>query len=50
MALSLMRSESTQRDLSAVRRLIERDIPVDLETLMDPSKSFAAMLMVEAQS
>jgi NADPH-dependent 2,4-dienoyl-CoA reductase/sulfur reductase-like enzyme len=39
---------NAQRDLSAVRRLIERNIPIEPEALTDPSKSFAAMLKVKA--
>src|SRR5262249_58247538 len=35
---------NVQRDLSMARRLIERRIPVDPESLADPSKPLAAML------
>jgi 3-phenylpropionate/trans-cinnamate dioxygenase ferredoxin reductase subunit len=35
---------NAQRDLAAVRRLIERKIPVDAEALADPAKPFNAML------
>jgi 3-phenylpropionate/trans-cinnamate dioxygenase ferredoxin reductase subunit len=35
---------NAQRDLAAVRRLIERKIPVDAAELADPSKPFNAML------
>ena len=33
-----------QRDLAAVRRLIERKVPIDAEALADPAKPFNAML------
>lgn len=39
---------NAQRDLSAIRRLIERKIPVDPEFLADPAKPFAAMLKVNS--
>jgi NADPH-dependent 2,4-dienoyl-CoA reductase/sulfur reductase-like enzyme len=35
---------NVQRDLAAVRRLIERQIPVDATALADPAQPFAAML------
>lgn len=35
---------NAQRDLAAIRRLIERSIPVDAEALADPAKPFNAML------
>jgi NADPH-dependent 2,4-dienoyl-CoA reductase/sulfur reductase-like enzyme len=35
---------NAQRDLAAVRRLIERKIPVDPAALADPAQPFAAML------
>jgi NADPH-dependent 2,4-dienoyl-CoA reductase/sulfur reductase-like enzyme len=35
---------NAQRDLAAIRRLIERKIPVDVEALADPAKPFNAML------
>ena len=35
---------NAQRDLAAVRRLIERKIPVDAEALADPAKPFNEML------
>jgi NADPH-dependent 2,4-dienoyl-CoA reductase/sulfur reductase-like enzyme len=35
---------NAQRDLAAVRRLIERKIPVDAEALADPAQPFNAML------
>jgi NADPH-dependent 2,4-dienoyl-CoA reductase/sulfur reductase-like enzyme len=35
---------NVQRDLAAIRRLIERKIPVDVEALADPAKPFNAML------
>ena len=39
---------NAQRDLAAVRRLIERKIPVDVEALADPAKPFNAMLKAKA--
>jgi NADPH-dependent 2,4-dienoyl-CoA reductase/sulfur reductase-like enzyme len=39
---------NAQRDLAAVRRLIERKIPVDAEALADPAKPFNAMLKAKA--
>ena len=39
---------NVQRDLAAVRRLIERKIPVDAEALADPAKPFNAMLKAKA--
>src|SRR6185295_5736468 len=39
---------NAQRDLAAVRRLIERKIPVDAEALADPAQSFNAMLKAKA--
>jgi 3-phenylpropionate/trans-cinnamate dioxygenase ferredoxin reductase subunit len=39
---------NAQRDLAAVRRLIERKIPVDPEALADPSQPFNAMLKAKA--
>ena len=35
---------NVQRDLAAVRRLIERRMPVDPAALADPSQPLAAML------
>ena len=35
---------NAQRDLAAIRRLIERNIPVDADALADPAKPFNAML------
>jgi len=35
---------NVQRDLAAVRRLIERKVPVDTAALADPAQPFAAML------
>ena len=35
---------NAQRDLAAVRRLIERKVPIDAEALADPAKPFNAML------
>ncbi len=39
---------NAQRDLAAVRRLIERKIPVDAAALADPAKPFNAMLKTKA--
>jgi 3-phenylpropionate/trans-cinnamate dioxygenase ferredoxin reductase subunit len=39
---------NAQRDLAAVRRLIERNIPVDQAVLADPGQPFAAMLRARA--
>lgn len=39
---------NVQRDLAAVRRLIERKIPVDPAALADPAQPFAAMLKAKA--
>jgi NADPH-dependent 2,4-dienoyl-CoA reductase/sulfur reductase-like enzyme len=39
---------NAQRDLAAVRRLIERKIPVDAEALADPAQPFNAMLKAKA--
>ena len=39
---------NVQRDLAAVRRLIERKIPVDAAALADPAKPLAAMLKAKA--
>ncbi|CAM9940692.1 unnamed protein product [Phaeothamnion confervicola] len=39
---------NAQRDLAAVRRLIERKISVDSAALADPSQPFAAMLKAKA--
>jgi NADPH-dependent 2,4-dienoyl-CoA reductase/sulfur reductase-like enzyme len=39
---------NAQRDLAAVRRLIERKVPVDAAALADPSQPFAAMLKGKA--
>jgi 3-phenylpropionate/trans-cinnamate dioxygenase ferredoxin reductase component len=39
---------NAQRDLAAVRRLIERRIPVDPAALADPNVPFAAMLKAKA--
>jgi hypothetical protein len=38
---------NVQRDMAAIRRLIERKIPVDPDALADPGKPFAAMLKVK---
>ena len=35
---------NAQKDLAAVRRLIERKIPIDPAALADPNAPFAAML------
>ena len=35
---------NVQRDLAAVRRLIERNVPVDAAALADPAQPFNAML------
>lgn len=39
---------NAQKDLAAVRRLIERRIPVDAAALADPGQPFAAMLKAKA--
>ena len=39
---------NAQRDLAAVRRLIERKIPVDVSALADPAQPFNAMLKAKA--
>lgn len=39
---------NAQRDLAAIRRLIERNIPVDAEALADPAVAFNAMLKAKA--
>jgi NADPH-dependent 2,4-dienoyl-CoA reductase/sulfur reductase-like enzyme len=39
---------NAQRDLAAIRRLIERSIPVDVDALADPAKPFNAMLKPKA--
>jgi hypothetical protein len=39
---------NAQKDLAAVRRLIERKIPVDPAALADPNVPFAAMLKAKA--
>jgi NADPH-dependent 2,4-dienoyl-CoA reductase/sulfur reductase-like enzyme len=39
---------NVQRDLAAVRRLIERRIPVDPATLADPAQPFQAMLKAKS--
>jgi NADPH-dependent 2,4-dienoyl-CoA reductase/sulfur reductase-like enzyme len=39
---------NVQRDLAAVRRLIERRVPVDATALADPNQPFAAMLKAKA--
>jgi NADPH-dependent 2,4-dienoyl-CoA reductase/sulfur reductase-like enzyme len=39
---------NAQRDLAAVRRLIERKVPVDPAALADPAQPFAAMLKAKA--
>jgi 3-phenylpropionate/trans-cinnamate dioxygenase ferredoxin reductase component len=39
---------NAQRDLAAIRRLIERRIPVDVGALADPAKPFNAMLKMKA--
>jgi NADPH-dependent 2,4-dienoyl-CoA reductase/sulfur reductase-like enzyme len=38
---------NVQRDLAAVRRLIERKIPIDISRVADPTWSFADMLKVK---
>jgi NADPH-dependent 2,4-dienoyl-CoA reductase/sulfur reductase-like enzyme len=43
-SLSYALGINVQRDMAAIRRLIERKIPVDPGALADPSKPFAAML------
>jgi NADPH-dependent 2,4-dienoyl-CoA reductase/sulfur reductase-like enzyme len=39
---------NAQRDLAAIRRLIERGIPVDADALSDPAQPFNAMLKAKA--
>ena len=39
---------NAQRDLAAIRRLIERRVPVDPAALADPAQPFAAMLKAKA--
>jgi NADPH-dependent 2,4-dienoyl-CoA reductase/sulfur reductase-like enzyme len=39
---------NVQRDLAAIRRLIERKIPIDIAHLADPLRPFADMLKVRA--
>ena len=39
---------NVQRDLAAVRRLIERKVPVDAAALADPAQPFDAMLKAKA--
>jgi NADPH-dependent 2,4-dienoyl-CoA reductase/sulfur reductase-like enzyme len=39
---------NAQRDLAAVRRLIERKVPVEAAALADPAQPFAAMLKAKA--
>jgi 3-phenylpropionate/trans-cinnamate dioxygenase ferredoxin reductase subunit len=39
---------NAQRDLAAIRRLIERNILVDVDALADPAKPFNAMLKAQA--
>ena len=39
---------NAQRDLAAVRRLIERKVPIDPDALADPANPFAAMLKAKA--
>jgi hypothetical protein len=39
---------NAQKDLAAVRRLIERRIPVDPAALADPHQPFAAMLKAKS--
>ena len=39
---------NAQREISVVRRLIEREIPVDFEFLADPAKPFATMLKMKS--
>jgi NADPH-dependent 2,4-dienoyl-CoA reductase/sulfur reductase-like enzyme len=39
---------NAQRDLAAIRRLIERKIPVDAAALADPAQPFNAMLKAKA--
>jgi hypothetical protein len=39
---------NVQRDLAAIRRLIERRIPVDAAALADPAQPFNAMLKAKA--
>ena len=39
---------NVQRDLAAIRRLIERKIPIDPAALADPAQPFNAMLKAKA--
>ncbi|WP_425417622.1 NAD(P)/FAD-dependent oxidoreductase [Oricola indica] len=39
---------NVQRDIAMIRRLIERNIPIDSAALADPDQPFAAMLKVKA--
>ena len=39
---------NVQRDLAAIRRLIERKVPLDTAALVDPNQPFAAMLKAKA--
>jgi hypothetical protein len=39
---------NAQRDIAAVRRLIERRIPVDPAALADPARPLAELLKVKA--
>jgi NADPH-dependent 2,4-dienoyl-CoA reductase/sulfur reductase-like enzyme len=47
-ALSYAIGINAQRDLAAIRRLIERKIPVDAAALADPAQPFAAMVKAKA--
>jgi len=47
-ALSAALGINVQRDLAAIRRLIERKIPVDPAALADPAQPFNAMLKAKA--
>jgi hypothetical protein len=46
--LSYAIGANAQKDLAAVRRLIERRIVVDPAALADPNQPFAAMLKAKA--
>src|SRR6185312_6214149 len=39
---------NAQRELAAIRRLVERKIPVEAAALADPAQPFAAMLKAKA--
>jgi 3-phenylpropionate/trans-cinnamate dioxygenase ferredoxin reductase component len=43
-ALSAALGINAQRDLAAIRRLIERKVPIDPAALADPAQPFNAML------